>query len=240
MYGFCQRLAFEALELLSPTRCAGCERPGSLICDRCLGDLKRIDPTSSCPACGAPFGDVLCTECRGAGIGVDRCLSAVVFDDLASRIVRAYKDGGERRLAGPIAEAMFDCALRARVEADGRFGEALGALDAIVFVPATRAAYRRRGFDHMEAVAEGLARRMGLELVDALVKHGRSDQRRLGRLERREHAEGAYEVVAPVRGLRLLLVDDVITTGSTIRSSARALVDAGAVSVTALSFARVW
>ena len=67
------RLREAALEVLSPTRCAGCERPGALICEACLSRIEVIDPVHACTRCGAPFGDMLCTECgtgrRGGGRG---------------------------------------------------------------------------------------------------------------------------------------------------------------------------
>lgn len=64
---FAERATYEALEALSPTRCAGCERAGALICQDCLAALTLIDPRHSCTRCGAPFGDLLCTECSVEG-----------------------------------------------------------------------------------------------------------------------------------------------------------------------------
>ncbi|MDY2777686.1 MAG: phosphoribosyltransferase family protein [Collinsella sp.] len=229
-----------ALEALSPTRCAGCERAGELVCDRCLGELALIDPTLSCARCGAPFGRMLCTECRGAAAQVDRCLAAAVFEGPLPRIVRAYKDAGERRLARPIAEMLHDAASHAEAVAPDRFGGLLSESDAIVFVPATGRAYRRRGFDHMELVSRQLALLSGVPCLDALIKHGSGDQRLLGREERLDASRGVYEVATDVGDMRLLLVDDVITTGATISACAAALGDAGAARVDALTLARVW
>ena len=196
-----------ALELISPTRCAGCERPGELICSACENAMQIIDPARSCLHCGAPFGAMVCTECAGAKTDLDRCLAAAVFD-------------------GPVAP--------------GRYGGLLVRADAVVFVPATAAAFRRRGFDHMELIARHLSGRSDIPLLDALVKHGSSDQRELGRADRLAEALGAYEVVLPVRGKRILLIDDVITTGATMSAAASALKAAGASRVDGLAFARVW
>ena len=96
----CSGASREALlETLSPTRCAGCERPGALLCDDCLNKLVLIDPEESCALCGAPYGRVLCTECRGTASSLDRCLACALFSGALPRVIRAYKDGGERRLA---------------------------------------------------------------------------------------------------------------------------------------------
>ena len=242
------RLQGAVLEALSPTRCASCERPGALICDDCREHIVRIDPGLSCTRCGAPFGSLVCTECRsedgtlnlGAPHELDRCLAAAVFKGPPARIIRAYKDGGERRLAPLIAELLLEAAQRAEEAAPDRYGGLVSAADGVVFVPATAEAYRRRGFDHMEGIARAFAAAAEKPLVDALIKHGSADQRTLDREQRRESASGAYGTVLDVRGLRLLLLDDVITTGATVDAAAGALKQAGAVHVDVLAFARVW
>lgn len=241
-------LKCSALEALSPTRCASCERPGALVCESCLSDIEQIDPALSCTRCGAPFGSLVCTECQeedgtlslNAPRYMDRCLAAAVFKGPPSRIIRAYKDGGERRLAPVIAGLLHEAAVRAEVEAPERYGGLLTGAEGVVFVPATAEAYRRRGFDHMELVARAFCERSGAPLVDALVKHGHADQRELGREERLAHASGAYEAVLDVSGMRLLLLDDVITTGATADAGAHELKRAGATHVDVLALARVW
>ena len=113
---FAERVAREALEALSPTRCAGCERAGALICQDCLAALTLIDPRHSCTRCGAPFGDLLCTECSVEGTSsamseaLDRCLACAVYAHPLPRIIKAYKDAGERRLAPYLAELLYDTA----------------------------------------------------------------------------------------------------------------------------------
>ena len=67
-----QRMREAALEAISPTRCAGCERPGALVCDDCIARITPIDPAHACTRCGAPFGDVLCTRGRWHLRGIRR------------------------------------------------------------------------------------------------------------------------------------------------------------------------
>lgn len=251
-------LAEAALELLSPTRCCGCERPGPLVCGRCLGELSLIDPRRACLRCGAPFGDIACTECAGAGLGEDagaaggdggrapaadavsRCLAMAAYEGPLPRIIRAYKDAGELRLAPLLAEMLLDCALHAQIAAPDRYGGLLDGADALCFVPATASAFRRRGFDHMEAVARPLGELAGIPVADVLLKHGSGDQRAHGRSGRRAAARGMYEAVSGLGGMRVVLVDDVVTTGATISAAAAALREAGAARVDALALARVW
>ena len=123
---FAERAAHEALEVLSPTRCAGCERAGALICQDCLSALVLIDPRHCCIRCAAPFGDLLCTECSVEGASsamataLDRCLACAVYRHPLPRIIKAYKDAGERRLAPYLAELLYDTALHAQVVAPDR------------------------------------------------------------------------------------------------------------------------
>lgn len=217
-----ERATYEALEALSPTRCAGCERSGALICQDCLVSLALIDPRHSCIRCGAPFGDLLCTECSVEGTS------------------SAMAEALDRCLAPYLAELLYDTALHAQAAAPDRYGGVLSGVDALVFVPATAAAFRRRGFDHMEAIARSFSDLSGVPLLDALVKYGHGDQRELGRVERRERARGMYETVEDVRACRLLLIDDVITTGATMAAASAELKRAGAAAVDGLAIARVW
>ena len=239
-----ERARAAALELLSPTRCVACERPGSLVCDACAARIMTIDPTFACLRCGAPFGSLLCTECQSESSqdekGAGNCLAACVFEGVPARIVRVYKDGGERRLAALIAHALFAAVCRAQEAVPARMDAFALDADAVVFVPVTSAAYRRRGFDHMEAVACEFSNLIGIPVLDALVKQDAYDQRKLDRGGRLANAEDAYSVVESVAGMRLLLIDDVITTGATMDSCAEVLRRAGAVKIDCLAFARVW
>lgn len=100
-----------AAEVLWPTRCALCDRPGSVLCPQCESILHFIDAWQACPRCGAPFGRAVCTECNPVALKrmardslpFVGCVSATEFNDESGRIVRTYKDQGERRLAADMA-----------------------------------------------------------------------------------------------------------------------------------------
>lgn len=230
--------AAEALaETLWPTRCAVCDEPGEVLCDACLRALPYLDWWRACPRCGAPFGRVQCSECNPvtlsrAGRDVvpfDGCASAVTFGEDAARIVRTYKDQGERRLAEPMARLMA----RARPPA--------WEPDAVAFVPASSAARRHRGFDHAELLARGVAQRLDLPCVSPLARPRTRDQRSLSRRARMDNTAGRFEALPGATvPERILLVDDVCTTGATLFDATDALRRAGAARVWCLAFARVW
>lgn len=232
------------MEALSPTRCAGCERPGVLVCDICLNELSLIDPITSCIRCGAPFGDTLCTECHGEDLGADRVLAMAGYEGPLPRIIRAYKDAGERRLAHIFAEMLADTAEHAERVAPQRFAGFLSAADVLVPVPNTAAAYKRRGFDHMVTIAQKLDNLVDASLLDCLVKADTRDQRSMGRTGRFLAQIGAYQVLSSaqdqLKDARVILIDDVITTGSTVREVASVLAQAGVAHIDVLALARVW
>lgn len=114
--------------------------------------------------------------------------------------------------------------------------------DALAYVPASPEAVRRRGFDHMQRVATICAERVGLPLATGLEVRRRSlDQRELGRQGRIENKSGAF--VAHCTGpapARVIVIDDVMTTGATLSAATRALLDAGVDEVRVVVCCRVW
>ena len=234
-------LGRELAESLWPTRCVGCGMPGELLCERCRAELPWISQRWACPSCGAPFGYLTCTECAH-----DWELSSVVcalpFEGPGASLATVLKDAHETRLAPVIAAAMAGALDEARgwEDAGAREGSGLDSIDAISFVPATAAAFRRRGFDHMQLVAESLSQLTGIPVADALARAHARDQRALGREQRRENLEGSVRCVEDVSGLSILLADDVITTGASMRACACALAARGASRVMGIALARVW
>lgn len=237
LYG---RGAAEAIaETLWPTRCAVCDTPGEVLCASCSLELQHIDWWRACPRCGAPFGRVQCSECNDVMLAAsgrgeppfDACASAVAFDDGAARIVRTWKDAGERRLAEAMAGLMAPM-----VPPSWRSERPI-----VVPVPATAAAVRRRGFDHGDELARATASLLGLDAAPLLAPPHARDQRALARRGRLANMEGRF---IPLPGASappsVIVVDDVYTTGATLFAASDAVRAAGARTVRCLTFARVW
>lgn len=216
-------------ELLFPTRCAGCELPGAVLCDRCRDELPHVALAGACPRCGAPFGHLVCTECWAREWAFEAAVAVGSLEAQLARAVVLHKDAGERRLA-----TVFGVLLAEKV-ADAWPGWA----ECVAYVPATKAALRRRGFDHGRAIARTLADELGVPLADALLRTAARDQRALGRLERAANAEGTFIPVGPV-AQHILLCDDVFTTGATLDAAAAVLLSAGADAVRVAAVARAW
>ncbi len=227
-------------EVIAPTRCIVCESPGPLLCDHCAATLTGIDNKAACVRCGAPFGGVICAECqRPEGLRLfsfDAARARFVFDQTSARIVKAFKDEGERRLATIMARYLVDAAAEWTLSADF-----------VVPIPATRQALRARDFDHMALVAAEFSVMTGVSALDCLVKTDTHDQRGLDRARRQENMAGSFSLGLPslaallrIRAPRIILIDDVFTTGATLDAAAATLRNAGVRSVFVVVLCRVW
>lgn len=230
-----------ACEVLWPTRCALCDRPGEVLCERCASSLEPIDYWQACPRCGAPFGRQICTECNPVALkrmGRSElpflgCRSATLFNEESGTVVRTYKDLGERRLAISMA-AMI-----------ARTVPPEWPIDAVTYIPASIKAIRKRDFDHGALLAQEVARQLQKPLASTLKNPKTADQRNLTRAERTKNLQNSFQV-APQHGRlcalapRLLLIDDVYTTGATLCSATDALLTAGFKEVRCATFARVY
>jgi ComF family protein len=218
------------LEAFAPTRCAGCDMPGSLLCDRCARDVRVIDPAFACPVCGAPYGWLTCTECWNTEPAYVAARSHALLEPPLSRCLVLFKDAAERRLASALGGML---ALSA--------AEWLGWAEAVVPVPASQDAVRRRGYDHTALLAAQVSAFSGVPTRHLLRPGAARDQRSLGRDQRRANMAEAFAVLPGVDPPRyVLLVDDVMTTGATADSCATALLGAGAHEVRVCALARAW
>ena len=201
-----------AAEILAPPRCAICGAPAAsarLLCPLCG---KRVGALSG--------GRAPLRLGRGP---VERVSWACAYDGVARELVAALKFAGRIGLAEIAATAIAD---RLTVDAG----------TCVVPVPAAPLRRRRRGFDPGELIATRLAKRLGLELTPCLAR--RSGRRQVGRrrVERLAGAPRVRLVSAPPN--RVLLIDDVLTTGATLGACAAALAAAGSAQIEAAVFAR--
>jgi ComF family protein len=166
-----------------------------------------------------------CAECAGRRLSFTRARAAVEYDTPVRRLVGAWKERGLRRLAAWAAAVVVDA-----LERPGA--------GCLTFVPADADRRLRRGHHPAEALAGELAARWDLTLEPLLVRvRGSPRQRELTRIERRRNVAAAFSAARPSPG-RIVLVDDVYTTGATANAAASALRKAGARQVEVVTFAR--
>jgi ComF family protein len=238
------------------SNCPACEGAarGGMLCAACAQIALKQSMARRCTRCALRLGATqagrhggLCVDCALHPPAFARTVAAFDYADPFDRLIGGYKGARRHVLASALAQAL-DQAVRAagsagQIEAAGIAGLDIGrpSIDAVVPVPAGRASLRQRGFNPAGELARSVSRRMALRLLrDALRRRHESGTRQasLARAEREAAALDAYVCTRRLDGLRIALVDDVMTTGSTADAAARALLAAGAASVTVWVAAR--
>jgi competence protein ComFC len=226
--------------LLYPPVCAICRenvRAGEYLCDQCEAKLIRI-VAPFCQKCSEPFqgaitGTFTCANCAHREIHFEAAVAAYRSRGIVREIIHHFKYGRQIYLRHLVARwlcaAMDDERLRGC-----RF-------DVVVPVPLHPTRQRERGFNQASLLAELLSAEVSTPLK-FLLERSRytTTQTALDRAERMENLHNAFRLRKnmDVRGLRVLLIDDILTTGSTLSECSRILKSAGAISVHAVTAAR--
>ncbi|HEX8168979.1 MAG TPA: phosphoribosyltransferase family protein [Thermoanaerobaculia bacterium] len=233
-------LGREALRIVLPAWCAACEKElpwrerTASCCARCWSSLPRI-AVPTCTFCALPAppgheGTFVCFSCEHDPPRLDWCAAWGHYRGTLERLLHALKFRRHDFLDDALASLLHET-LRARGDL---------AFDAIIGVPMTRAKERKRGYNQAELLARALARRAAVRCDMTLLarRDGRATQSTLRRSERAENVRGAFAASSRVKGRSILVVDDICTSGETLRACAAALRSAGAARVAALVVAR--
>ena len=223
------------LAFLYPPRCLICKTLGaSGLCAACADQIAPV-AAPFCPVCGHTLSDSRCANCAAQTPAFRRCRSLGVYDDVLRHAIHQFKYRDRPQLAGPLGCLL---ALYARAHASD-----LNSLrfDALLPVPMHSVRRRVRGYNQSERLARVLGTELGLPLLSGALVRVRPTRPQVGLTAeaRRTNLRGAFVVRQPdlVSGKTLLLIDDVVTTGSSLHECAATLNAAGAAAVYALTLA---
>lgn len=217
-----------ALETVYPRRCAGCGRRGTWVCTDCRRNLPSFAPPW-CDGCGVPPALGPC-RCDSLPSGIAGVRSVGPFRGWLHGAIVGFKYHDEWARADHLGEEL------ATVVAQ------IGIADALIPVPLHPSRERRRGYNQAALLAGRAAKLTGTPKVDALTRI-RATPRQVGSgaLERHQNVEDAFALrpsAAPVTGLKLIIIDDVLTTGATVGACAAALRAGGAAEIWVATLAR--
>ena len=229
-----------ALDLALPPLCPACREPvdGRALCSACWSKLSFIT-RPYCERLGIPFvydpgPGILSMEAIADPPAYRRARAAVRFDEIARALVHALKYGDRLDLAPMMGRWVSHA---------GR--ELLAEADALVPVPLHWRRLWARRFNQSAMLAAAISAESSVPIAAGVLKRVKPTAQQVGlsRTERAANVQGAFrvppEATAAVAGRRLVLVDDVLTSGATVDGCARALLRAGAANVDVLIFARV-
>lgn len=224
-----ERASRVALDLLFPPQCALCRAGGSVLCEYCIATL----PLAEAPRCERCWDDVthgsLCARCSRTPPAFESVRAPYAHEDGARELVHLLKYENLTSLAEPMAREMAPFV-------------AVFAPDVVVPVPLHSGRERSRGYNQSALLAKHIGRETGIVVDSRAARRVRATKplvQAMSPEERAQIVEGAFRADASrVERRRVLLVDDVVTTGATLGACARALLDAGAGSVSAVTFVR--
>ena len=234
-------LLAEILDFIWPRTCEFCgrpvDRPGRHVCSNCLNLLPFAPTNGCCCQCGRPAemldGEFLCTDCRAMKPSFDRAASALRFEGEAREAVNAFKFREHLWLRSDFVD-WLEAVVRVRFKVDQ--------IDVVVPMPSTLWHRIDRGYNQCAYLANALAKRLGKPYERLALRRKGRPQRQggLSEDERRTNVIGTFAVRMPssVCGRTVLVVDDIMTTGSTLSECAATLKTAGAKRVWCVTLAR--
>ena len=223
------RLGVRLTDLFFPPQCVGCSKAGLVFCHQCA---QSVDPVVEpiCAHCGRPhaLSAHLCHRCQaGERDALSLVRIATLYRAPLRPAIHALKYGGQPELAVPLARYLVAVAQQPPWPA------LLADIHGVVPVPLHAQRMAQRGYNQSALLAGELAAQMGLRLAESWLSRARQTQSQVGlsAAERQQNVADAFLADTNLAGKRLLLIDDLFTTGATLSACAQALQQAGAAAV---------
>jgi ComF family protein len=232
-FKYIHALISKLTNILYPSRCPLCENSTDSfryapICTYCWSQIKRYTG-SSCRICALPISSTysdICGQCLKQTPPFSQVINYGLYEGVLAEAINQFKFHGIRRLSKPLGTILLDLEIPK--------------MDGIIPVPLSRKGLHKRGFNQSLLVARVIAKKTGIPLfMDTLLKKRETlPQVGLSAHDRSVNLKNAFKAAGNIRGMHLLLIDDVMTTGATVTECSRELLKAGAEEVIVLTLAR--
>lgn len=238
------------INLIYPLSCLICKQPLTPLCNKPLCEIcwKKIEfiPPPFCPVCGKPLSSVVlakgglpaetqnqafdCQNCQNYSYFFNKAYSVCIYEGIIKECIHLFKYKRKLSLVKPLSGLMIDFA--------GKFLDT-SKIDLIVPVPLHKTKERSREFNQAKLLAYQLSQALNKQLQDKLLIKTRAivAQASLPKSKRRKNVQGAFKALTDIEHTNILLIDDVLTTGSTVNECAKTLLDAGAKNVDVFTLA---
>ena len=205
-----------------------------MICDDCLSKVAYIKPTI-CRVCGKPrdkyFAGDLCEDCSKEGMPFEIARSVVLYDGVIKEAIHKFKFEGKKALSPILGRFLVEHLDRGEIP--------VKKIDVVIPLPLSRKRFRQRGYNQTELLAKEISGHYSIDVDSSSLKKVKdiTPQFELSRVNRLLNIKGAFSC-SPLTGKNVLLIDDIYTTGATVREASGSLKAAGAKSVYVLTLAR--
>ncbi len=232
-----QQLFETAITFLFPAQCKVCEKNIGLesipyLCNGCWDSLEIVTPPW-CEICGIQNVDGVCDVCATAPPRYGKLRTVAFYDAILQRIIHLYKFEKRRSLAKHLSDMMVN-----HIPNDCNLKE----YDYILPIPIHKNRLRERGFNQSTLIAQGISNEIGIDIcTDAIVRsRNTSPQSSLTRDARQTNVVGAFGIKNRnlIRGKRILILDDVFTTGATVNEAVNMLWNEDPIEIDVLTLAR--
>ena len=221
------------LDIIFPIECLGCRKEGAWLCQKCLDKFDLLD-SFSCPFCGLKVKNgEICKSCRDKFVLDGMIIATSYNNEILKKAIHTLK----YKFVPDIAEILGKFLTQA-ITKTNRFEPSEYKL---IPIPLHKKRLLKRGFNQAEFLCQDLTKSFGLELLSGALKRKRQtdSQASLLKEQRIKNIQGAFVCIQPekVKDKKIILIDDVFTTGSTIQEAAKVLKEAGCIEVWGLTLA---
>ncbi|MEK9129988.1 MAG: ComF family protein [Patescibacteria group bacterium] len=224
------------LDLLFPIECIGCQKENIWLCEKCLKKIN-LNLKNFCPICRKPARmGCICQKCLSHSPFKNIFIVSFYKEKIIKQAIHTFKYKHIRDLAKPFGEIIINFLYQSKTNLlfDNSYF--------LIPVPLHRKRLFERGFNQSELLAQIIAQQLGISTINNILKRKQNtkSQTKLKEKERRKNIKNAFICLHPenIKNKNIILLDDILTTGSTLREAARVLKKAGAREIIGLVLAK--